>query len=341
MIHIAVQQFKRSSGGGLVVNDEFTQALNSIPKCEYSTFVEPNELNPHCDVVICMGTRAIKLASKPVIMWPLTVAPLDRDAIRVGSTSIRTAIKYRLLRFKVGRSLGRASGLVFGSAYSRDLHRQHFPNIRTIPTLTMRPGIVPSAAICHGERKPVVPGHIVMVSHLYPYKLIVEAVEAFHRVAKQLPHVTMTIVGRATDTFYERKIVKAIRGDTRIRILGFVPARELSGIYTSADVVLFNSLCENAGSLTTFEALWFGRAMVCSDRSSMPESMGSAVRYANPYNPQEVADAILELLNNESLKKDYEHKALERAREFQTWSERAREVVNFCRELVTSKQESK
>ena len=114
---------------------------------------------------------------------------------------------------------------------------------------------------------------------------------------------------------------------------GFVPPEELAKVYTSAEVVLFNSICENAGSFTAFDALWLGCAMVCSDKSSMPEAMLEGVRYADPWRPEETARALIELLTDSEYRALLEKKALSRAAGFQSWPDRARQVVEFCYSL--------
>ena len=333
MIHLAVRHFKRSSGGGFVVNSEFTDGLRSIENCVFTSFESIGEIPQDADVTICMGTEAFKKAGVPCLVWPLTVAPLDRDAVRLGCTSLAFTLRYRLLKFKVWRSLRKADALVFDSHYARNLHRSHFPWLSRIPTLAMNPGVVPPTALQQGERTTATPGRIVMVSHLYPYKMILQAIQAFHLVAQKVPHAELIIVGRETDPTYAKRIREAIGDERRIQMKGFVPPEELAKVYTSAEVVLFNSICENAGSFTAFDALWLGCAMVCSDKSSMPEAMLEGVRYADPWRPEETARALIELLTDSHCRALLEKKALARAAGFQSWPDRARQVVEFCYSL--------
>ncbi len=334
MIHLAVQQFARSSGGGLVANTEFLEALPAVPDCTFSTFQKPAQISAAADVIICMGTHAVRSAGKKTLLWPLTVAPLDAAAVRLGSTSIGFTLRYRLLKFKVWNSLRKADGLIFGSQYSRDLHREFFPRIMALPTLAMRPGVPPPEALQNGPRSEQVPGRVVMISHLYPYKMIVEAIRGFQLFSSKFPGAELLIAGRATDPNYLKQVQHTIDGFPGIRILGSLKPDELAKLYSSASVVLFNSLCENAGSLTAFDALWFGRAMVCSSRSSMPEAMQNAVHYVNPSDPTGIADALQRVLRDDEYRRSLEHRALERAAQFQPWPRRAAEVVAFCRSVA-------
>ena len=333
MIHLAVRHFNRSSGGGFLVNSEFTDALRASEQCVLSTFDGLRDVNPAADATICMGTEAFKKPGIPCIVWPLTVAPLDREAIKLGCTSISFTVRYRLLKFKVWRSLRKAEALVFDSHYARDLHRSHFPWLNKLPTLAMDPGVVPPKALQTGERATAIPGRIVMVSHLYPYKMILQAIEAFHLVMEKVPHAELLIVGRETDPTYAKQIRAAIGDEKRIQMNGFVPPEDLAKIYTSAEVVLFNSICENAGSFTAFDAVWLGCAMVCSDKSSMPEAMLEGVRYANPWQPEETAKALIEALTDSQYLATLQQKARDRGASLQTWSERAQQVIEFCNSL--------
>jgi len=78
--------------------------------------------------------------------------------------------------------------------------------------------------------------------------------------------------------------------------LGSLTDKEIKILYQLAAVYVQPSLYEGFG-LPVIEALSSGCPVVCSDRGSLPEIGGDAVKYINPDNPQNIADAIRKIFS--------------------------------------------
>ncbi|MFO0940330.1 MAG: glycosyltransferase [Pirellulales bacterium] len=333
-IHIAMREFSRSSGGGHVVNQGIMNGFRKLDYIQVTPFQDASEIPNESDFVLCMGTQAIKRRGPKTVFWPLNVAMFDSDAIRVSSTTLWNSFRYRVLRFKVGRSVRKADVLVFDSHFARDEHQRFFPAIKTKPTLAMRPGLQPPDELKSGPREKVVAGRIAMVSHLYPYKLVVESIQGFKQALVELPHLQLQIAGRCPDAAYEKLVRKEIGSLENIQLLGNLDSSQLSKLYSSSELVLFSSICENAGSFTAFDAIYFGKPMICSNRSSMPEAMHDSVLYVDPFSPSEIGSAIVSVFTKPDLKSDLEYRARQRADRLESWDQRAKTVADFLVQLA-------
>ena len=107
-----------------------------------------------------------------------------------------------------------------------------------------------------------------------------------------------------------------------VRILGWVSAEELEGLYRSAECFVFPSLYEGFG-LPVLEAMARGVPVACSDRGPLPEVAGDAALLFDPESSASIAGAIQKLLGDTSEAERLRAAGLERAQEF-SWSAAAR-----------------
>jgi len=85
-----------------------------------------------------------------------------------------------------------------------------------------------------------------------------------------------------------------------IRFIGPVPGDDLPVFYNAAEVFVLPSLYEGFG-LPILEAMASKTPVSCSDRSSLPEVAGGCATTFNPYDEADVAEAILRLLQEDSV----------------------------------------
>lgn len=96
---------------------------------------------------------------------------------------------------------------------------------------------------------------------------------------------------------------------------GFVTDSELKYLYKNAIAFIYVSLYEGFG-LPILEAMALGKAVICSNTTSMPEIGGEAVEYCNPYDIESIENAIENVVLNSTLRKSLEEKAVVQAAKF-------------------------
>ncbi len=117
-----------------------------------------------------------------------------------------------------------------------------------------------------------------------------------------------------------------------IILTGFVSSEELHALYQEAMAVAYMSFYEGFG-LPILEGMEAGKAVICSDTTSMPEVGGDSVCYANPYDVESIADAIRRVTTDDAYRNHLEQKAISRAAEF-SYEKTARQLLDLYESLV-------
>jgi glycosyltransferase involved in cell wall biosynthesis len=147
---------------------------------------------------------------------------------------------------------------------------------------------------------------------------------AFIKCRDQVPH-DLVFAGRRVREYMEHL---GFRGDdfTRVHFLGFVPHEELPMLYSGADLFVIPSLYEGFG-FTLVEAMACGCPCVASTAGACPETAGGAALLANPNDPGDFAEKMVQVLEDPELAQDLRKRSLGRAGWF-SWSRTAQAMVN-------------
>lgn len=106
---------------------------------------------------------------------------------------------------------------------------------------------------------------------------------------------------------------------------GYIINRDLPYIYNSAFAFLYTSLRESFG-IPLLEAMASGTPVITSNTSSMPEIAGHNAILINPENPDEIAEKMLQLENDDDFYSRQEKIGLERAKIF-SWRQTAEQLL--------------
>lgn len=106
---------------------------------------------------------------------------------------------------------------------------------------------------------------------------------------------------------------------------GYISNADLATLYNAAFAFLYPSLRESFG-IPLVEAMACGTPVITGNTSSMPEIGGPGILATDPYKPEEIADAVLRLENEETLYHKQREYGLLRARQF-SWEKTADELI--------------
>ncbi len=161
-------------------------------------------------------------------------------------------------------------------------------------------------------------GYVLYVSILDVYKSQLEVVEAWKTVRSTRETGEKLVLAGPEYPPYARRVKRKIAelglGD-EVVLLGPVTHDYLPGLYRSSKVTVFASQCENCPNIL-LEAMAGGRPVLCSSDQPMPEFGADAVVYFDPTNSVELADRLIEMLNDPELRRDYGDRAKRRSGDF-------------------------
>jgi glycosyltransferase involved in cell wall biosynthesis len=154
-------------------------------------------------------------------------------------------------------------------------------------------------------------------------------VRMFSKVAANHPTARLAILGVTDDTQRQQlqKLIDELALQGRVSLMGFVSEAELEKFYREAICLVYISLYEGFG-LPPLEVMVHGVPVVASNRSSIPEVVGDSGILVDPENIDEIADAVLSLLDNQALHRQLSEKSWQRAREF-SWRNTAEKTVSI------------
>lgn len=117
----------------------------------------------------------------------------------------------------------------------------------------------------------------------------------------------------------------------KIVLTGYVVNTDLPAIYSLCTIFLYPSLRESFG-IPMLEAMGCGVPVITSNTSSMPEVAGDAAHIINPYNPEEITQAIIKILGDAEYYETLCKKGIERNKLF-SWKNMAEQVLVLYNEI--------
>ncbi len=124
----------------------------------------------------------------------------------------------------------------------------------------------------------------------------------------------------------------ALRSTNSVLHLGYVDDQFLPALYSEATAFAFPSIFEGFG-LPVLEAMACGTAVITSRGTPMAEIGGDAVMLVDPFDVEEMANALTTVVGNSELRSRLSAEGLEVASTY-TWERSARETWDVIRSLV-------
>jgi glycosyltransferase involved in cell wall biosynthesis len=156
---------------------------------------------------------------------------------------------------------------------------------------------------------------VVCIGRVDVFKDIVNLIQSIKHVKQIIPDIQCLIYGSSTDLEYSYRcidLVAALGLKENIRFMGKVRDPEVA--YNAADVVVISSITEGF-PFAIIEAMACGRGIVATDVGGIREALEGCGLLVRSSHPQELSEAIVRLLRDESLNRELGAKALEKVHE--------------------------
>jgi glycosyltransferase involved in cell wall biosynthesis len=169
-----------------------------------------------------------------------------------------------------------------------------------------------------------------------PHKNIVRIIEAFAIFKQKIGSGYKLIIGGKAYASYSEpeKKVKELRLAESVIFLGYIEESELPPLYRNAICFLFPSIYEGFG-IPILEAMACEVPVITSNLSSMPEIAGNAALTVDPYNVNEITDAMIKITSDSILRQQLIQNGLKRVRDF-SWKRAAEETLKVYEEIFQS-----
>ncbi|MBN1595778.1 glycosyltransferase family 4 protein [candidate division FCPU426 bacterium] len=120
-------------------------------------------------------------------------------------------------------------------------------------------------------------------------------------------------------------LIKRLGIRNRVRVLDYIPERELTALFQGAAAFVYPTRMEGFG-LPILQAFHLGIPVVTSRVGSIPEVAGSAVRFADPDDPRSISQEILAVLIDSNEAHRLALTGYLQAKQF-TWEKTAQETL--------------
>ena len=166
-----------------------------------------------------------------------------------------------------------------------------------------------------------------------PHKNLRRVIEAFAILHEKHPDLYLMLTGRR-DTSYGpfEELVKKLGLEDYIVQTDFIPDGQLKWAMRHTVAYIWPSLSEGFG-LPPLEAMLQGAPVTSSSASCMPEILGDAAHYFDPYNAHDMARAINELVTDEALRKTLIEKGKKQAASY-SWQRMAEQTLAVYKRVL-------
>lgn len=244
----------------------------------------------------------------------------------------------RRFRWLLLRGAQRASKIIVPSDLTRRELLQHYPvaaeKIVVVPD-GVRDRIVADRQEEEGgfDERRWPSDFALYVGRFHARKNIERLIDAFARSRARKNGLRLILAGR--DLWSGERIAGHIAShglEQEVWCPGHVPDSTLGELYRRARVFTFVSLHEGFG-IPPVEAMAHGVPVLSSNVSAMPEVLGDAAHYTNPYDAAEMASDLDRLVDDEDLRRDLIKRGYDRARMYD-WPGLARRTMDVYQQAV-------
>lgn len=169
--------------------------------------------------------------------------------------------------------------------------------------------------------------YALYVGTLQPRKNLARLIQAYHRLRQQQTLTWDLVLAGAGgwESAALLRLVTDLHLDDCVHFLGYMADEALSALYDGARFFCFPSLFEGFG-LPVLEAQQHGVPVMTANNSALPEIAGDAALLVDPTDVDAIADAMLQLSQDEALRQRLIAAGYENVKRF-SWEKAARETL--------------
>lgn len=170
------------------------------------------------------------------------------------------------------------------------------------------------------------PPFLIYVGNAYPYKNLDLVLKAFKILEKDFSNLKFFLAS-TRDVFHQRftRLVGTYNLNNKVVMPGFIPSKDLVGLFRQASAYVFPSLSEGFG-IPGLDAMAAGLPVLASDIPVFREVYADSVLYFNPKDPAYLATKIKTVLENNKLRQNLIEKGQNQAANY-SWQKMTKETL--------------
>lgn len=157
--------------------------------------------------------------------------------------------------------------------------------------------------------------YVLYVGNAYPHKNLSRLLAAWKIVEQQHSRLSLVLIGQESHWYDNLTQSEDYAALERIYTYHGVDDTQLANMYACARAFIFPSLYEGFG-LPPLEAMQHGVPVIASSASCLPEVLGEAAIYIDPYNPEHIAHTILQVVQDTDIQSMLLHNAAKQLAQF-------------------------
>ncbi|HAH03980.1 TPA: hypothetical protein DCL28_00265 [Candidatus Komeilibacteria bacterium] len=180
------------------------------------------------------------------------------------------------------------------------------------------------------EPLPLPANYLLYIGTLEPRKNIEGVIQAFALLERADLHL---VIAGARGWLYKKiySLARQTKVSERIIFLNYVSHASRQYLYQNARALVWPSFYEGFG-FPPLEAMACGCPVITSANSSIPEAAGRAALLVDPYNVNEIKEAISLIISDDRLRESLVHQGYEQVKKF-SWSKSAGEIKQIFDQL--------
>jgi glycosyltransferase involved in cell wall biosynthesis len=176
--------------------------------------------------------------------------------------------------------------------------------------------------------------YLLYVSDIRPYKNPFSVIKAFERLKTKLRDYKLIMIGQDINGYKQHLIRYVADKNLSEDIIMFDYMEPFDFVYLmrAAEIFIYPSSLETFGTIP-LEAMACGTPVIAGNETAIPEICGDSVLLVNGREYEEIADAILKIVDDNNLKAQLAERGLKHVKNF-SWQKNAIETVELFREAV-------
>ena len=166
---------------------------------------------------------------------------------------------------------------------------------------------------------------IMYIGRPTPHKNLRRLIDAFALLQKKYPELTLALAGKKDSNYTRHEAYVNEHIIKNVVFTGFISDEQLRWMYENTAVYCFPSLSEGFG-LPGLEAMLHGAPVASSTATCLPETHGDAAHYFDPYDTEDIARAIDEILSDKKLRRELIKKGKQHVKTF-SWQRMAEQTL--------------